>query len=56
MKLFKGDKSHENVANSDNIVDLIHMLCDWLAMSIQFKQPHREYYDVTRHLLKLKDW
>lgn len=46
----------ENIANIDNMVDLVHMLCDLLAMSKQFKQPHREYYDKNKETFKVKDW
>jgi predicted NUDIX family phosphoesterase len=32
------------------------MACDWLAMSIQFKQQIREYYNKNKETFNLKWW
>lgn len=59
----KKENTHhwENWTNSNNgdiyqELDLIHNICDWMAMGIKFNDTAREFYKKNKDKIKIPEW
>lgn len=45
-----------NRTDRDQYLDLVHMVVDWMAMSMRFNDTPRKYYESHKHDIKLPEW